>query len=82
MPAVKETNPRAVFERLFRGGEDAPTSAARAERLARRRSVLDFVRDDVGRLWPRLGSGDRERLLAYLEGVREHPRDMLKHSGI
>jgi hypothetical protein len=73
-PSVKETNPQLLFERLFRGGEDARSATARAERDARRRSLLDFVRADAKRLEARLGREDRVRLDEYTQGVRELER--------
>lgn len=73
-PAGKETSPRQVFDRLFRGGLDAEVSAARAERQERRRSVLDFVRGDAKRLRSKLGAADRQKLEEYTTGVRELER--------
>lgn len=74
VPAGKEINPRALFDRLFRGGEDAESAAARARRSERRASVLDFVQEDAGRLRRTLGSEDRAKLQEYLDGVRELER--------
>lgn len=73
-PALKETNPRLVFERLFRGGAQGEDGKARAERLARRRSVLDYVADDAKRLHRDLAEDDRLKLDEYLSGVRELER--------
>ena len=68
-PLMKETKPRAVFERMFRG----PESGTPAER-ARRRSVLDLVREDAAALRRRVSRGDARRVDEYLEGVRELER--------
>ena len=65
-PALKETDPRQVFDRLFR---DPWTTGGEAI-VARRRSVLDLAREDAKRLAQRLGGADRSRLDDYLEGVR------------
>ena len=73
-PAAKEVDPRVVFDRLFRGGKDSMSSAAASERRERRRSILDFVRDDAGRLGRSLGTEDRRKLDEYLGGVRELER--------
>jgi hypothetical protein len=73
-PAAKETDPRAVFDRLFRGGLDAASHAAVRERATRRKSVLDFVRADARRLERDLGVIDRRKLDEYQSGVRELER--------
>jgi len=73
-PAAKEIDPRLVFERLFGDGPPGESAAARAERLERRRSLLDSVREDTRALGPRLSSADRRRLEEYLAGVRELER--------
>lgn len=52
-----------VFDRLF------PT-APEAKALARRRSVLDLVREDAAALAPQLASEDAHRLDEWLEGIR------------
>lgn len=70
-PLPMEINPRIVFERLFgRPG----TSAQRLERMAKDRSILDSVKQDVADLAGALGSRDRSRLDAYLDNVREIER--------
>jgi hypothetical protein len=70
-PLPMEINPRIVFERLFgRPG----TSAQRLERMAKDRSILDSVKEDVADLESSLGPRDRNRLNAYLENVREIER--------
>jgi hypothetical protein len=70
-PLPMEINPRIVFERLFgRPG----TSAQRLERMAKDRSILDSVKEDVTDLENSLGPRDRSRLQAYLENVREIER--------
>ncbi len=76
-PMPMEVNPRAVFERLFGDGE----STDAADRLARARqdrSILDFVRDDVKRLEPGLGSRDRSKLDEYLDAIRDIERRIQK----
>ncbi|MHC4894918.1 MAG: DUF1552 domain-containing protein [Planctomycetota bacterium] len=66
-PATKETSPSRLFDRLFRGGDRTQSQAQRE----RRQSVLDFVRADTKRLERRLDGPDRDRLDAYLTGIRE-----------
>lgn len=73
-PATKEVNPRIVFDRLFHGGEDAASRAARELRLKKRKSILDFVAEETNRLRKRLGQQDRQKLDEYFSGVRELER--------
>lgn len=70
-PNPKEINPRALFERLF--GADAPGEAAqaRAQRLQRRKSLLDLVAEDTRLLSRDLGGRDRAKLDEYLASIRE-----------
>ncbi len=63
-PLARETNPRLVFERLFRALGPQADSAA-SDRL-----LLDRVMDDARHLRGRLGTGDRHRLDEYLSVVR------------
>ena len=69
-PQLKETDPRALFERLFGDGDDL-TPEQRARRLARRKSVLDYAQDDARRLQAQLGATDRRKVDEYLGAVRE-----------
>ena len=62
-------NPRDLFERLF-GDGSAVGRSARAAQQQRRRSILDYVREDASRLAPRLGMADRRKMDEYLESVR------------
>lgn len=69
-PVAKEINPRLVFDRLF-GAPAAPGTQSDPARLDRRRkSVLDFVSDDVRQLEAKLGAADRRKLDEYLTGIR------------
>ncbi len=70
-PVPKETQPRALFERLFGDPKSALDAAAQSDRQAKRKSILDQALDDVKRLKGKLGSGDRNKLDEYLESVRE-----------
>jgi hypothetical protein len=70
-PLPMETNPRAVFERLF--GE-AGSSSERKARLARQKSILDSLSEETEELQRGLGSRDRARLSDYLDNVREIER--------
>jgi hypothetical protein len=66
-PLPKEVNPKLVFERLFGSGG----AAERARRDARRKSVLDFVREDSADLKGKLGATDQRKLDEYFSAVRD-----------
>ncbi|MBK8976939.1 MAG: DUF1552 domain-containing protein [Planctomycetes bacterium] len=70
-PVAKETEPRAVFERLFGDPAEQLDAAARAARRARLKSVLDTVLDDVKALQRGLPADDRRKVDEYLDAVRE-----------
>ena len=67
-PVPMESNPRAVFERLFGEGGSPQEQAAR---LKRDRSVLDLAMADMARLQKRLGVRDRVMVDEYLDSVRD-----------
>ena len=71
LPLSPEPNPRFVFEKLFGSGSSAEREANLRQRLERRRSVLDFVLDDVKRLNRNLGRNDKQKVDEYLAGVRK-----------
>lgn len=67
-----ESNPAALFERLFGEGFRAPGDDPLLDpRLALRRSVLDAVSEDTRKLSSRLGSSDRARLDQHLTSIRD-----------
>ena len=72
-PMPMESDPRAVFERLF-GAADSTDPAARQARLTQERSILDLALESVARLKQTLGVQDQLRVNQYLEGVRETER--------
>jgi hypothetical protein len=76
-PNPMEVNPRAVFERLF-GDGDSTDRASRLQRMREDTSVLDYVRESVGRLQPGLGARDKGKLNEYLEGIRDIERRIQK----
>jgi hypothetical protein len=69
-PLPKEVNPRLVFERLFLDGSQI-AEKDRQRRMAMKKSVLDAIRQDAGKLNDRLGANDRRKLDEYLSSVRE-----------
>jgi Protein of unknown function (DUF1552) len=73
LPMIRD--PRAVFDQLFGVG------ATPEDRLRRRRedrSILDTLTGAVNRMQAELGAGDRARLAAYLDNVREIERRIQK----
>ncbi|MBM3763107.1 MAG: DUF1552 domain-containing protein [Acidobacteria bacterium] len=76
-PLPLESNPRAVFERLFGDGETTDP-AARAMLSRQNRSILDFVREDAAKLGQTLGTSDKRKLGEYLESIREIERRIQK----
>lgn len=69
-PLPKEVNPKLVFERLFASGNDP----SQARRDARRKSILDYVRDDSRNLSNRLAPNDRRKLDEYFTSIRDIER--------
>lgn len=73
-PLPKIIDPVKAYETLFAGfvvGTD-PAALAEAERQRRLgRSLIDFVRDDVGRLRTRVGNEEKLKLDQHLNSLRE-----------
>jgi hypothetical protein len=72
-PVHGEQDPSRAFDRLFTNGIIAPLGAdpKLGDMLrARRRSVLDFVRQDLTALNSRLGGQDRRKLDQHLDNIR------------
>ncbi len=76
-PNPVEISPRAIFERLFGDGETTDPTA-RLKRMKQDTSILDYVRGDVARLQPGLGSRDKGKLDEYLEAIRDIERRIQK----
>lgn len=74
-PAIKEVNPRIVFDRLFghavRSDHDAEK---RGMQEMYNRSILDYTKESLGRVNARLGVNDRLRVDEYLTSIREIER--------
>jgi hypothetical protein len=76
-PLTGESNPRAVFERLF--GDTGSTDAARRRAsLAKNSSLIDSVLRKVTDLQRQIGPSDRSKLDEYLEGIRDVERRFQK----
>ena len=70
-PLPQESNPRAVFQKLFGQGD---TDQERAQILAETGSILDRVQGEAQRLQASLGMHDRKVVSDYLDSVREIER--------
>jgi hypothetical protein len=66
-PLPKDVNPKSVFDRLFGGG----SAEERAKAAARRKSVLDAVREDSKDLNGKLGKQDQQKMDEYFTSIRE-----------
>lgn len=70
-PVPPESNPRAVFDRLFGNSKKAEVDENRARRDRYKKSILDFVLEDANSLKGKLGTSDRRKLEEYLDAIRE-----------
>jgi hypothetical protein len=66
-PLPKEVNPKVIFERLFGAAGDE----SKKKRDARRRSILDYVREDSKGLTNRISQNDSRKLDEYLSAIRD-----------
>lgn len=74
-PAIKEVNPRIVFDRLFGNiGQSDHEQEKRGQQEMYNRSILDFTRESLGRMNTQLGVNDRLRVDEYLTSIREIER--------
>ena len=78
LPLAPEANPRTVFEQLFGNGSGREREANLQLRLERRKSILDFVLEDVRSLNRSLGRNDRQKMDEYLSGVRKIEKQIEK----
>jgi hypothetical protein len=72
-PLPMESNPRAVFERLF-GDSGSAAPAARLARMRESKSILDSVMEKLGDLGRDVGVQDRRKIHEYTEAVRDVER--------
>jgi len=70
-PLPTEVNPRVAFERLFGDGTN-PEERKRGRKESA--SILDSVTQEIAFFKRPLGEGDKQRLDAYLENIREIER--------
>ena len=74
-PNIAVDDPWQVYTRVF-GDGTANSQQLSQQVLAERKSVLDFLKDDLSRLTPKFSTSDRVRLDAHLEGVRTIERQL------
>src|SRR5262249_52396743 len=79
-PLPTQHNPRVVFERLF-GDSGSTTPGARRARIAADRSVLDSVVAEARGLSGSIGTGDRAKLVEYLDAIRDVERRIARAEG-
>ena len=71
-PAIKEVNPRVVFDRLFAGAAASDHAAeSRDQQETYNRSILDFTNESLTKLNGQIGAADRHRMDEYLTSIRE-----------
>lgn len=73
-------NAQVVFDQVFAGYDPNATAVEQAERLRKRKSVLDYMLGEANTLSARLGLADRARLQEYLTGIREVEKNVLAAS--
>jgi hypothetical protein len=76
-PNIAVDDPWQVYTRVFGDAAIGMSNPQMAQQiLAERKSVLDFLKDDIGRLSTRFTVGDRARLDSHLEGIRSIERQL------
>jgi len=78
-PVAKEIDPRQVFERMFGDQLSTTNREAAKERLARRRSILDYVGNSARQVQEHVSQNDRRKLEQYLDSIRQIER-RIEHS--
>src|SRR3989442_7860163 len=76
-PLPMESNPRAVFEKLF-GDSGSTERAARGARLRQHKSILDSVTGKLADLKKELGPRDQVKVDEYAEAIRDVERRIQK----
>jgi hypothetical protein len=71
-PAIKEVNPRVVFDRLFGNVQASDHSdESNQQQETYNRSILDYTKDSLTQINAQLGANDRHRVDEYLSSIRE-----------
>ncbi len=83
-PLPKIIDPQIAWDTLFKGytaGADPTMQAAEMRRRALGRSVVDFVRSDVNRLYPRLAAAEQQKLQQHLDSIRDLEKQFADPTG-
>jgi hypothetical protein len=75
-PIAPAIDPVAIFEDLFGRAAQPDSGQGDGARLARKRSILDYVGRRYATLGARLGAADRAKLEQHLEKLREVERGL------
>jgi hypothetical protein len=70
-PLPPAQNAAAVFDQLFAGFDPRESEAARAARMAGKRSLLDYVHEEARLLSAKLGRSDAAKLDQLLTGIND-----------
>jgi hypothetical protein len=74
-PAIKEVNPRIVFDRLFGHARQSDHHGEKRDmQETYNRSILDYTRESLSGLNRQLGANDRLRVDEFLTSIREIER--------
>lgn len=71
LPNTKETQPKAVFRRLFGDPNSVESAIERERRRVEEKSILDAALEDAKRLKGRLGKTDARKMAEYLDAIRD-----------
>lgn len=71
-PMPKTIDPAAVFDRMF--GNNASGAQDMARRLAERKSILDYVKEDALRIKNQVGTADQKKVDEFTTSLREIER--------
>jgi Protein of unknown function (DUF1552) len=80
-PMPPEVEPTKTFTRLFAnvmsGGSSPEAQQAAALALAQEKSVLDFIKGDLGKLSQRLPTDQKPKLDSHLAAIQEYERTLM-----
>jgi hypothetical protein len=83
-PLPKIIDPAIAWDTLFKGyvsSNDPAMQAAEMRRKAQGRSVIDFVKADVNRLYPKLARREQEKLDQHLDSLRDMEKQFADVTG-